>query len=394
MRQTYLIFLVFLVFSCNTHDIGLYVIDPEKLKGDIITMSDIADDITYIPLDNKYPIGIIYNHKMTNGSVYLSAKDNGVLVFNNEGKEVRKIGTKGNGPGEYQFCFSFAVDQKTGKVYVLDREKIKVYSADGVFVSEITYGVYIGGGMADQIELFNSLISLSDGLRADYSENNWVFLDTLGNLVGAKKNSVVSEPTSFGGSNMYQFKDHLFYYNNFNDTVFSISNDLCYETKCLFDFGEHRPPLDRPDVKSTEEFLKIADNVCKVFYMFETNAFIVMEYFYPGESSYCFIEKGTKKSYKALQIVEKNGRKGARPWLTNDLDGGMPLTGSIRYNSNGNDEYITTLITASDLKTYVSGDEFKKSVPKNPEKKADIERLANSLSETDNPVLMMVRLKK
>jgi hypothetical protein len=32
--------------------------------------------------------------------------------------------------------------------------------------------------------------------------------------------------------------------------------------------------------------------------------------------------------------------------------------------------------------------------PKNPEKKKELEQLANNLRETDNPVLIMVRLKK
>ena len=33
-------------------------------------------------------------------------------------------------------------------------------------------------------------------------------------------------------------------------------------------------------------------------------------------------------------------------------------------------------------------------LPKYPEKKKELEKLANSLKETDNPVLIIVRLKK
>ncbi|MGI5913960.1 MAG: hypothetical protein ACOX5K_04455 [Bacteroidales bacterium] len=46
-----------------------------------------------------------------------------------------------------------------------------------------------------------------------------------------------------------------------------------------------------------------------------------------------------------------------------------------------------------ELKSHVSGDDFQNSIPKCPEKKKDLEKFANSLEETDNPVLVMVRLK-
>ena len=46
------------------------------------------------------------------------------------------------------------------------------------------------------------------------------------------------------------------------------------------------------------------------------------------------------------------------------------------------------------IKVRVASNEFKNSSPKYPEKKKELEKLANSLKETDNPVLMMVRLKK
>ncbi len=39
-------------------------------------------------------------------------------------------------------------------------------------------------------------------------------------------------------------------------------------------------------------------------------------------------------------------------------------------------------------------EEFRNSKPVYPEKKRELEKLANSLKETDNPVLILVSLKK
>jgi hypothetical protein len=56
-----------------------------------------------------------------------------------------------------------------------------------------------------------------------------------------------------------------------------------------------------------------------------------------------------------------------------------------------------TLISCIDtiiVKAHVTSEAFKNSTSKYPEKAKELEKLANSLKETDNPVLMLVRLKK
>jgi hypothetical protein len=59
-----------------------------------------------------------------------------------------------------------------------------------------------------------------------------------------------------------------------------------------------------------------------------------------------------------------------------------------------NREYLIELIDPYQLKIHISSNEFKNSAPKYPEKKKELQILANSLKETDNPVLMVVRLNK
>jgi len=45
------------------------------------------------------------------------------------------------------------------------------------------------------------------------------------------------------------------------------------------------------------------------------------------------------------------------------------------------------------LKKYITSEAFQNST-QFPEKKKELEKLANSLKETDNPVLVLVKLKK
>ena len=64
------------------------------------------------------------------------------------------------------------------------------------------------------------------------------------------------------------------------------------------------------------------------------------------------------------------------------------------YYVEDNREYMFGLINPYQIKALVTSIEFKNSTPKYLEKKKEFEKLANSLKETDNPVLMIVRLKK
>lgn len=393
LKNILIICCLIIISSCTTNEGDFLIIDPEEFIDNEIALSELADDVSYIPLDNTYPLGI-YSYRVIDSLIYLSAKDIGLLVYNREGKNVRRIGAKGDGPGEYQYCLSFAIDKLTGYFYVLDREKAKVYSPDGTFIRDIQYGNYIGSHHADDIEVFHSFLFFSDDLNNGDSKNNWVFLDTLGNPVSVKKNSIPPFKTSFGnGCSVYMFNDNLFYCNKFNDTVFSISSDLTYKAAYMFELGNHGQPMTMIEYNSLDELSAKMRDVCRIYNMFETRKFIVLEYYFPGKSAYCFIDKKTKRTFLAHKTIELHGKRGSGPYLINDLDGGMPLTGTLNYFTESGGEYLTTLLDPHDLKAYISGGEFKKAVPKNPEKKAALERLADSLSETDNPVLMMVRLK-
>ena len=88
------------------------------------------------------------------------------------------------------------------------------------------------------------------------------------------------------------------------------------------------------------------------------------------------------KSSQYLMSINEHG-------IINDIDGGP----SIRMKTSLNSNTVISWIDAFELIAFVNSDEFKNSIPKYPEKKKELERLANSLNENDNPVLMLVTLK-
>lgn len=101
MKTRYHLILIILLISCKSNDKTLFEFDPLSLEENEISLSEIADEISYIPLDNKYQLGNISTIIFTNTAIYLNSKDIGILTFNRKGKYINKIGNIGRGPGEY-----------------------------------------------------------------------------------------------------------------------------------------------------------------------------------------------------------------------------------------------------------------------------------------------------
>ncbi|MCX6262809.1 MAG: hypothetical protein NTY95_18560, partial [Bacteroidia bacterium] len=114
--------------------------------------------------------------------------------------------------------------------------------------------------------------------------------------------------------------------------------------------------------------------------LFEFGDYVFYEFIAPyngKRESLAFI--GSKKNdFTVLFDPEKD--------LINDLDGGQSiLPKTIKENNT-----IISWIDALTPKTYVASETFKSYNPKYPEKKKELEKLANSLQETDNPVLILI----
>jgi len=394
MKRLYFISVIIIV-SCGSPNGNLYEIDPTSFVENKITLAEIADDVHYILLDDSIPI-VSFKYIVTSDNIYIAAKDVGILKYDRQGRLIKKIGSKGRGPDELIYGIDFIVDDITGNVFVIDPDKIKTYSPNGNFLRDISLeGYFDDRPIPDEIEIFNSLLFLADYVRRGDSKYYWIFLDTLGNLVSVKKNSIPPFETNWvEDGSIYKFHNKLFYYNLFNDTIFSIYPDLSYKGEYLFAKGDHRRSRSKIEYNSFSQVQAALYTLFMTHDMFETKHFIIFSYNYLERHALCLIEKETKKTFILYKYAEfPQSLVKSIGSIVNNIDGGIPLTYLQYYNENDN-EYITTLINAFNLKAYISSDDFKNSTPKYPEKKEELKKLAASLKETDNPVLVLVRLKE
>ena len=114
--------MLFISYSCSPKDKVHLEFDPRSTNEKAIKLSEIADDISYIILDDSVPIGFINsNIRCISNSIFFSVLDVGILEYNRKGEFKKKIGSIGRGPGEYTSYVDFTVDEKSGTVYIRDR---------------------------------------------------------------------------------------------------------------------------------------------------------------------------------------------------------------------------------------------------------------------------------
>jgi hypothetical protein len=243
IKPKHLFFTLLLTISCKSPDTTLYEFDPRTLGENSISLAEIADEITYIPLDNCFPLGLIYDRiEFINNSIYLSVKDIGILEYNRNGKFLRKIAGIGRGPGEYTICFDFTIDDNTGTIYNYERGSIiKVYSNTENFLRNISFRQY-GDGI-NSFEVYKNKLFIYYQLQFGGVKYEWIILDSLGNLIKDHERTIPEFISNWGErSGSYKYDNSLYYWSPFTDTVFTLLPDLSIKPAFYICPGEHRFP--------------------------------------------------------------------------------------------------------------------------------------------------------
>ncbi len=176
--------LLLLLFSCKEvqQPDGNFLIKEASIEAyESNKLSEIVEDFELIPLETRDDclVGRISTIKKRCGHYYIySQSTSTLLVFNEKGKFVAKIGNKGQGPGEYPLIEDFDADKEW--VYILASEKILVYKTNGKFLREIPV-VNVKSGKFRRVKngfLVASRTSLADGNVLAYINDEGQFIKT------------------------------------------------------------------------------------------------------------------------------------------------------------------------------------------------------------------------
>ena len=379
-------------YVTNVDDSAIVTFNLKKLpKVSNLKLSELGFvDIEYIPLESNEQSMIsgtddlMFRNKLVFGERdCIIQRFSTILEFKTNGRFITKIGTKGKGPNEFTAAHDVNINQTNKDIYLLARwqKKFFVYSENGKLLR--TFPVTFSPSEFQFID--DKILCYSENHIGDI-QNSYTLIDTNGKVI---KNF----------PNKYPFKNHdaflipaenLFYM--FGNKLFK--KEVYSDTIYLYDNGNFTPhmviqvgeKLISPKARSEFDGFYLAKNYIMPLNLFEFGDYVYYEFAYkyviPNDVLILSFIGSKKNNFRAI-INTGQG-------FTNDLDGGL----NILPKTIKDDNTIIGWVDALKLKTHVASEDFKNSTPKYPEKKKELEKLADSLKETDNPVLILVRLKK
>jgi len=282
----------------------------------------------------------------------------------------------------------FAVDEVNNRIYISGKlHTVLVFDTKGNYIRQFKF--QNPEQRFARFEYFgNDKLFVPEQKRGARGPHLWSIIDTLGNVLTSKNNTTPPFETRMGArSGTFKFKDKISYWVDYNDTIFTISSDFSYKPSFIIPKGEHRKPKkDLPFTRDLPE--KLLEYYSPISFI-ETEQYLISGYNYKGQFAFVFIDKDTHTTSICYMGKKWNSNTG----ITNNFDGGLMFKPEAYVAENEN-EFLAGIIQPYQIKAHLASDEFKSFTSISPEKKKAFEILANSLSENDNPVLMLVRMRK
>jgi hypothetical protein len=205
-------------------------------------------------------------------------------------------------------------------------------------------------------------------------------------------------------TNVTRFNNTIFYKEFYNDTLFSLNDKYELIPRYSFNLGKFKEPLSNRAkfilqrdmgrfiyisfVYQTEKYLFLD---CEFGYQIPAKRLTIRQYpnstrttWYNTTSVIGIYSKMTRNLVFCKPSNSDNPLFSSG--IYNDIDAGPRFFPAKQIN----DSTMAMWIDAKQLKEHVASEDFKNCKPKYPEKKNALEKLANSLTEFDNPVLMVV----
>jgi len=309
------------------------------------------------------------------------------------------------GPNEYIYLRSFCFDQNNEDLllYTGPSGYVLRYNSNGKVVGKLfkfPYADYMYS--VGNILIFSGFVFLE---ARNMPDNLTQFATT--NLLGQKIDSVqipIYSISNWRKKGLYfpgnhpstNFNGMLLLNGSEEDTIFQVTLSGKIEPRYFQDFGKFSNPIEtryifrspvnlNNYIMAISPFFESINNVWRK-YAFKNEAYLLrydktkqkaFTYYYKGDKAIDFT-KG-KKSLDELGIV-------------NDIDGGLDFFPQWSVYDDSTQLFVST-IQALDFKKELTPEHFKNIDIKFPDKKDKLINLVNNLTEKDDFVLMVVKLK-
>jgi hypothetical protein len=371
--------------SCNKDSKETTVIRQSEFKEKGADLHDIVKEERYIILDNTIPLQ--YVSKVAGAGDKLLIEDQEMLfLYSSEGKFIRQIGSKGNGPGEYLSITDYCVDNNSGKVFILSpKYKLMVFNLEGEFEKSFIPDENVA---FNRIVYRDNMLYLFDTFSFGSLIYNWIIIDTEGKRLKEKHN-YIPEYESIMYIYMdpvFENKDKIYYWNNLNDTIFEIEG---LESKTAFLIAEEEGRINTDDLKDFQSYSQcekwqpnsihaISDYLIFYYNVFREHVCLA--------SVWYDTRTGSPLSVNVLERSTKN------VGIDNMLEGNINFYARNKIELDGK-EYLVSWDPALNFKQKAT-DYLSENEDTDPDYKNSKQYIAaDKISVEDNPVIILVNIK-
>jgi len=391
-------------------------IEANMKEMKVINLSQFTDNIKYVPLEIKEDIFFSnFNHLVVSENLCILPSSHGCLLYDTGGHFISRIGGIGRGPGEYQSQRLIGFDSKKN-IYLISWRDLFEFNKDGSLINRYSKSMIIDNKHnLDNGFLVNDSMIIGHVLNTTGQEKyRALIVNKHGNIINSyinydfyKTDRLPTDAIEGNRDHYYRFNNMIFYKEFYNDTLFSLNDKYELVPRYSFNFGKFKEPLSE-----RAKFIKERNMLryMQLSFVYQTEKYLFLDCYFNNQfpakrltpRPILFSTKVTWfNTREVLGIYDKRTGKlvFCKPTSTdnplftsgiyNDIDAGPRFFPRKQVN----DSTMVTWIEAKELKDHVASDDFSNNIPKYPEKKKDLEELANSLSEFDNPVLMFVTFK-
>ena len=392
MKNLTSVVLIVLLCSCGRNKI-LTTAD-EVIRIDLLSeadmtlsnLSEIASDIEYIPLQTLESslISRIEKVVITDDNIYVNNRGTDIICFDKIGNFISKLSKSGRGPGEYTFIQDFDISSDNTNLILLSNGKILVYNING---TEFLF--------SKSIDLYEGVLRISFIPGTDnilLSNGPWFGNETSLNLIiNLDRDTLLLKPNCYKyvklgpGSRavndaiQYKLGDKVCFKEGFSDTIFYVISKLDGLSPHLIldSHGTVPPPRVRGDIEYAKAH---AGDFSSVAIAYEVSRYIFYYYMYKSLRHKIIYDKVLNRKY---ELALENA-------LVDDLNGGPNLDLNM-HNCTGKLFYAS--VDALNFKKHIESDNYSNAVVKDQKNKEELKRIADSIKETDNPLLIIVTPK-
>lgn len=399
MKYRLLFVLVIILSACSQsssiNDRHNKIIDVFGSIGneEIVPISEIADHIEYIPLET-YKNSVISNPDdiiLANDMIYIKGRSTEpIMIFDRKGNFLSSFERRGRSNEEYESIVSMIVDDN-GTLCIESSQKISEYKPDGTFIRNIPKDsqVYYRGFA----KLNENFYLLSSALGMNFT-NSYTAIDSESHVLWNKPFSSSEESVlkTFPRADMfkkpYRFKDRIMISSGMWDHILSVNEKLEIDTLYFFNYGDYKPTED--NIKELANEKKMMTRQSDIL---ESDRYIFLKYNI-GNLAKNKVNASPKGSGKKVELpllyIYFDKQDGSTTSLMKDSESNLGFIDDI---NNGGVIWPLSISEDNQMVSFIPAHEFKESFAgkqDNPE----ISKYAESISDNDNHVVVIVKLKK